>query len=284
MAIVYLNGAYLPEAQAAVPVTDRGFMFGDGVYEVIPAYGGKLFRLPEHLERLQNSLDAIRIANPHTPAQWRRLLERLLEHNHAARSDWSVYLQVTRGVAPRDHAFPVGVVPTVFASTNPIKPPPREVLAAGVGAITVPDLRWAHCNIKAITLLPNILVRQQALDAGAAEAIMLRAGYLTEGAASNVFIVEHGRLLTPPKGAQLLPGITRDVVLELARSHGIDCAEESISEPQLRQAEEIWLTNSTREVVPVTHLDGHPVGAGAPGPLWAAMYEHFQAFKRSFHA
>ncbi|MEW5755630.1 MAG: D-amino acid aminotransferase [Pseudomonadota bacterium] len=283
MPIVYLNGAYLEEAQAAVPVTDRGFMFGDGVYEVIPAYGGKLFRLPEHLERLQNSLDAIRIRNPHPPAQWQRLLEELLERNHTRGGDWSVYLQVTRGVAPRDHAFPVGVAPTVFAATNPIKPPARNVLAEGVGAITVPDVRWAHCNIKAITLLPNILVRQQALDAGAAEAIMLRAGYLTEGAASNVFIVERGRVLTPPKSAQLLPGITRDVVLELARNRGMDCAEETISEAQLRQADEIWLTSSTREVTPVTHLDGHPVGNGAPGPLWAAMYEHFQAFKRSFH-
>ncbi len=281
MTIVHLNGQLLPEEQAMIPVTDRGFLFGDGVYEVIPAYHGKLFRLEEHLARLQNSLNGVRIGNPHTLEQWRTLLNELLQANHTEQGDYSIYLQVTRGSAPRrDHAFPDVVTPTVFASASPIIKPADEIYAQGISAITVEDTRWRHCHIKAITLLPNILLRQQAVDAGAAEAILIKDGNLTEGAASNVFVVLKGEILTPFKGDELLPGITRDVVLELAQQHGLPCGEAAISEQQLHEAGEIWITSSTREVLAVTHLDGKPVGNGKPGPLWSSIYTYYQDFKQ----
>lgn len=280
MSIVFLNGRYLPEDQASVPVTDRGFMFGDGVYEVIPAYAGLLFRLEEHLARLQDSLDGVRIANPQSPDQWRAILEELLVRNDGQGGDFSVYLQVTRGAARRDHAFPQGVSPTVFASASLIVPPAREVLETGISAITAEDIRWRWCHIKAITLLPNVLLRQQAIDSGCAEAIILRDGFVTEGSASNVFVVIDGRVLTPTKGIGLLPGITRDVVLELAQENAMPCAEAPISDAQLRAADEIWVTSSVREVVAVTRLDGRAVGSGRPGPVWSAMYRLFQGFKQ----
>lgn len=278
---VHLNGQLLPEEQAHIPVTDRGFLFGDGVYEVIPAYAGKLFRLEEHLTRLQNSLDGVRIGNPHTPTEWRTLLQQLLEANHASEADYSIYLQITRGSAPRrDHAFPQDISPTVFVSATPIIKPADEIYRQGVSAITLEDTRWKQCHIKAITLLPNILLRQQAVEAGAAEAILLKEGYLTEGAASNVFIVLKGEILTPFKSPELLPGITRDVVLELAQQNGLACREAKISAQQLREAEEIWITSSTREVMAVTLLDGQQVGDGKPGPLWSSIYTYYQAFKK----
>lgn len=281
MSTVHLNGQLLPQEQAQIPVTDRGFLFGDGVYEIIPAYAGKLFRLNEHLERLQNSLDGVRISNPHGNDEWRQLLEQLLVANQAEHDDYSIYLQVTRGSAPRrDHAFPEVTTPTIFASVTPITKPADEVYAQGVSAITVEDTRWRHCHIKAITLLPNILLRQQAVDAGAAEAILLKNGYLTEGAASNVFVVLKGEILTPFKGDELLPGITRDVVLELAQQHELPCREAQISATELSQAEEIWLTSSTREVLAVTLLDGQPVGDGKPGPIWSSVYHYYQSFKK----
>lgn len=281
MGIVYLNGQLLPEEQAKIPVTDRGFLFGDGVYEVIPAYGGTLFRLDEHLARLQNSLDGVRIRNPYSTAQWRQRLQQLLDANPNPQADYSIYLQITRGSAPRrDHAFPQDTHPTVFASATPIIKPSDETYAQGVSAITREDTRWKQCHIKAITLLPNILLRQQAVDAGATEAILLKEGYLTEGAASNVFVVLNNEIMTPPKSPELLPGITRDVVLELAQQQGVAHRETQISEQQLREASEIWLTSSTREILAVTQLDGLPVGDGKPGPQWSRIYSDYQAFKK----
>ncbi|VAW87859.1 D-alanine aminotransferase [hydrothermal vent metagenome] len=281
MGIVYLNGQLLPEEQAKIPVTDRGFLFGDGVYEVIPAYGGTLFRLDEHLNRLQDSLDGIRIRNPYSTAQWRQRLQQLLDANPNPQADYSIYLQITRGSAPRrNHAFPQEIHPTIFASATPIIKPLDETYAQGVSAITLEDTRWKQCHIKAITLLPNILLRQQAVDAGAAEAILLKEGYLTEGAASNVFVVLNNEILTPPKSPELLPGITRDVVLELAQQQGLAHGEVQISEQQLREASEIWLTSSTREILAVTLLDGLPVGDGKPGPQWSRIYSDYQAFKK----
>lgn len=280
MSIVYLNGAYLPEEQALVPVTDRGFLFGDGVYEVIPAYGGHLLRLDDHLRRLQHSLDGIRLTNPMTAGQWHELLEQLLKRNPEAGQDLSVYLQVTRGVARRDHAFPQGVSPTVYASVSAITPLGKELFDHGLSAITVADIRWQRCDIKAITLLPNVLMRQQAIDAGAADAILVRDGQVTEGAASNVFIVSAGAVITPPKGQYLLPGITRDLVLELVQSEGLVLREAFFSPETMANADEIWLTSSTREVVAVTRLDGHPVGTGRPGPVWARIYERYQQLKQ----
>ena len=280
MSIVYLNGKFVPDHAACVSVLDRGFIFGDGVYEVIPAYNGYLFRLPEHLQRLQNSLDAIRIINPHTAQEWQSILDELIDKNNGG--DLSVYLQVTRGVAKRDHALPKDIQPTVFAMANPLQPPDKILLKDGVRAITGDDYRWVNCHIKAISLLPNVLLRQQAIDAGASETILIRNGTATEGAASNLFIVENSALVTPPKGPFLLPGITRDLILELASENHISWEESAISEQRLRNADEIWLTSSTKEILPVTYLDNQMVGDGTPGPVWHKMEDLFQAFKQSF--
>jgi D-alanine transaminase len=285
MTTVYLNGKFLPIEAACIPVTDRGFLFGDGVYEVIPAYGGRLFRLAQHLQRLQNSLDGIRLDNPHSNREWSAILNNLLEHNRALAGpddDQSVYLQVTRGsAAKRDHSFPQDVVPTVFAMSSAISEPEPAVMEQGIAAVTLDDIRWQYCDIKAVTLLANVLLRQQALDRGAGEAILLREGRVVEGSASNVFVVENGNILTPAKGPEMLPGITRDLVLELAQQHQLPCQETDISEARLREADEIWITSSTREIVPVTLLDGTAVGRGTPGPLWKTMIGFYQAYKES---
>ena len=282
MGTVYLNGEFLPDHSACISVLDRGFIFGDGVYEVIPAYGGKLFRFSEHLQRLQNSLDAIRIVNPHTEKQWKDLLNTLIDNNDDG--DLSIYLQVTRGVAKRDHALPENITPTVFAMANPLQPPDKDLLIDGIHAITGQDYRWLNCHIKAISLLPNVLLRQQAIDAGAMETILIRDGEATEGAASNLFIVENNVIITPPKGPFLLPGITRDLILELARENHISYEEAAISEQRLREADEIWLTSSTKEILPVTRLDGKTIGNGKAGPMWSRMIDIFQSFKQSLRA
>ncbi|BAZ95215.1 D-amino-acid transaminase [Thiohalobacter thiocyanaticus] len=280
MPTVFLNGEFLPHDQARVSVMDRGFLFGDGVYEVIPAYGGHLFRLQPHLQRLDNSLQAVRIPNPYTEPQWQGILEELVGEN--AGTDQSVYLQVTRGVMERrDHAFPADLKPTVFAMSNPIPEPDPALAEHGITAISLDDIRWQSCHIKAITLLPNVLLRQQAVEAGAAEAILLRDGEATEGAASNLFIVRDGLLITPPKGPLLLPGITRDLVIELAARHGIPYREGAISEAELRGADEVWLTSSTKEIMPVTTLDGVPVGDGRPGPLYRQMHGIYREYKQA---
>lgn len=279
MSTVYLNGKFIPDNTACVSVLDRGFIFGDGVYEVIPVYHGNLFRLEEHLARLQNSLDAIRIVNPYSVDHWRQVLQDLVSHNDGG--NLSVYLQVTRGVAKRDHALPANVQPTVFAMANPLATPKQQELDNGIKAITTPDYRWLNCHIKAISLLPNVLLRQQAIDQDASEAILLRNGEATEGAASNLFIVENNVLVTPPKGPYLLPGITRDLILELAADAHISCEETAISEQRLREADEIWITSSTKEILPVTTLDNEPVGNGKPGPKWREVIALFAAFKES---
>lgn len=277
MNIVYLNGEFLPLEEARIPVLDRGFIFGDGVYEIVPVYSGQPFRLAEHLKRLQHSLDGIRLANPHTEAEWCDLIARLIEANEG--EDQSIYLHITRGVAKRDHVFPKGVPPTVFIMSSPQVPPSAEWRENGVKAITAADDRWLHCDIKAISLLPNVLLRQLAVDAEALETILLREGFLTEGTASNIFVVREGALFAPPKSHLMLPGITYDVVLELAEQQNIPCNVYEISEFELRSADEIWLTSSTREVLPVTALDGKPVGDGKPGSLYRRMNSAYQAYK-----
>lgn len=272
--IVYLNGEFLPLDQAKVSVLDRGFLFGDGVYEVIPVYAGKPFRLEEHLLRLNNSLAGIRLDPPLTPAQWEALFARLIQ----GEQDQYIYLQVTRGAGPvRDHAFPKGVAPTVFVMCLPLTPVP----ATGSSAITVRDIRWQWCHIKAITLLANVLQRQQALDEGCAEAILVRDGYAIEGAASNLFAVIDGVLVTPPKSNDILPGITRDLVVEIAQANGMALEERNISLQELYRAEEVWVTNSPREVLPIVILDGRKVGDGQPGPVWARMNELYQQRKEA---
>ncbi len=278
MGIVYLNGEFLPVERAQISVMDRGFVFGDGIYEVIPVYGGRLFRLEQHLQRLARSLAEIRLLNPLSSDEWRRCLQDLVTRNGAG--DQSVYVQITRGVAPRDHAFPKEVKPTVYAASSPLRPQAAEVAKHGVAAISLPDIRWQRCDIKAITLLPNILLRQQAVDRGAVEAILVRDGLVNEGAASNLFIVKGGELITPPKGAYLLPGITRDLVLELAAAHAIAYREAAITPQDLADAEEVWLTSSTREILPVTRLDERAVGDGKPGALWRRMTALYQDYKQ----
>src|SRR3990170_7320175 len=224
--LVYLNGQFLPPETARVSVFDRGFVFGDGVYEVIPVFGGRLFRLPQHLARLDASLREIRLANPLNPAQWGEVFARLVREQGGG--DQSIYLQITRGVAPRDHAFPPNITPTVFAYAQPLKYSPPEELAQGVAAVTAADIRWQRCDIKAIALLANALLRQQAIEQGAAEAILVRDGVVTEGAASNIFVVSGDRLVTPPKGPYILPGITRDLVVEIAHANKIACEEKPV--------------------------------------------------------
>ncbi len=277
MPTVYLNGDFLPMEEARISVLDRGFLFGDGVYEVIPVYSRRPFRLHEHLQRLQHSLDGIRLANPHSEAEWVTLVQRL-----AAEAQWpdqGIYLQVTRGPAPRDHAFPAEVRPTVFLMPMPLKPPAPALVESGVCAITATDDRWLHCDIKAISLLANVLLRQLSVDAGCAETLLIRDGRLTEGSTSNVFIVSGGVILAPPKSPLMLPGVTYDVVLELARQHGLPHAVREIEEAELRAADEIWLTSTPKEVLAVTTLDGRPVGDGRPGPMFRRMYAAYQAYK-----
>jgi D-alanine transaminase len=282
MSLCYLNGQFLPIEDARVSPLDRGFLFGDGAYELIPVYWRRPFRQDEHLQRLQRTLDGIRLANPLSLDGWRSAIEKLIAA--AAFEDQSIYLQVTRGAdSKRDHAFPQGVEPTVFMFAAPLVNPSPEQRARGVACITAVDNRWLRCDLKVLALLPNVLLRQQAVDAGCAETILLREGFLTEGAAANIFICKNGVLLAPPKGHLMLPGITYDVVLELAQRYAMPCEVREIAESELRDADEIWVTSSTREVMPCTTLDGRAVGhgaaAGLPGPMGQQMYGWYRNFR-----
>jgi D-alanine transaminase len=277
---IYLNGQFMPLEQARIPVLDRGFIFGDGVYEVIPVYSRRAFRLAEHLKRLQHSLDGIRLKNPHSDEEWNKLIVELIARNEG--EDQYLYLHITRGVAKRDHAFPNPLVPpTVFMMSNPLPAPPTELLAAGIGAVTAQDNRWLRCDIKSIALLPNVLLRQQAVDAGCAETVLIRdEGFMTEGAASNIFAVKNGTLLAPPKDNLMLPGITYDVILELAAANKIPHEVRRITKQEVFEADELLLTSSTKEVLPITTLDGKLVGNGKPGPVFTRLHKLYQDFKR----
>ena len=280
MAIAFHNGDFLPLDSVCISPLDRGFLFGDSVYEVIPSYGGEPFMLDEHLDRLARSLAGIRLADPYPRAEWEALLRRLLRENGGDRAgDLGIYLQVTRGVAARDHAFPQAAQPTVFAMVSPIRVLADSVHREGVAAVTGEDHRWGRCDIKATTLLANVLARQAATEQGAVEAILLGGGQVTEGAASNVFAVIDDTVVTPPLAQSLLPGITRALVIRLVRECGFALVERSLTEDELRAAREIWLTSSTREVLPVTRLDAVPVGDGLPGPVWRAVHAAYQAAK-----
>ena len=278
--IVYLNGQFMPIEEARIPVLDRGFIFGDGVYEVIPVYSRLPFRLTEHLQRLQHSLGGIRLKNPYGDDEWTRLVHELIKRN--AGEDQYLYLHITRGAAKRDHAFPnPPVAPTVLMMSNPLTPPPAELLHSGVCAVTAQDNRWLRCDIKAIALLPNVLLRQMAVDEGCAETILIRDdAFMTEGAASNIFVVKNGTLLAPPKDNLMLPGITYDVVLEIAAANDIPHAVRKIAKDEVFDADELLLTSSTKEVLAITRLDGKPVGEGKPGPMFAKLYRLYQDFKR----
>ncbi len=277
---VYLNGKFVTAEDAKVSAFDRGFIFGDGVYEVIPVYGGRPFRLLQHLSRLKNSLDAVGISNPLTNERWTKIIDELI--GDAGKTDQAIYLQVTRGAAPRDHAFPKDISPTVFAYSKPMTYPGETELENGVAAVTTADIRWRRCDIKAIALLANVVLRQQAIEQGKAEAILIHDQHVTEGAASNIFVVKDGVIYTPPKGDQILPGITRDLVVELANRNGIDCRETGITEQQLRNADEVWMTSSTKEILSIVEIDGHIVGDGKRGPVHKRLYSLYQAYKDAF--
>ena len=275
----YLDGAFLPLAEAKLSPLDRGFLFGDGVYEVIPAYAGRLFHLPAHLKRLQHSLDGIRLRNPLSDAQWTTLLQELVKQNGGG--DQAVYLQVSRGAdVGRDHSFPAKAPATVFAMSSPLGGLPEELKTRGAKVITLQDIRWQRCDIKCTALLGNVLLRQQATDAGCHEGILIRDGHVTEGTASSLFVLLDGVLVTPPDGPELLPSITRDVVLQLAARVHLPVRRDRLSLGTLERAEEIWLASSTREVYAVTLIDGKPVRDGAPGVQWRRMYTLFQEHKR----
>ena len=276
--MVFLNGRFLPLEQATVPVLDRGFIFGDGVYELIPVYSRAPFRMDEHLARLERSLAAVRIANPYARDRWRSVIRELVAQQPW--EDQGVYLQVTRGVAKRDHAFPAGVEPTVFAMSNPLVNPPRDLVEKGVAAVSAPDNRWLRCDIKSISLIGNVLLRQQSADAGAAETILFRDGILTEASASNVFVAKNGLLLSPPKSNLILPGVTYDVVVEIAQQLGMPLEFRDVREAEVRAADELWVTSSSKEILAIVELDGKPVGDGRPGLLFRRAWEGYQEFKR----
>lgn len=284
MSTVFLNGEFMPLAEAKVAAMDRGFLFGDGAYEVIPVYSRRPFRLAEHLRRLRHTLDGIRLANPLSEGEWTRLIGEIIARNTG--EDQSVYLQITRGAdTKRNHAFPARVTPTVYIMSEPLVTPPPAQRETGIAALSAPDVRWLRCDLKTTSLLANCLLRQLATDAGCVETILFRDGFLTEGAASNIFAVKNGVLLAPPKNHLMLPGITYDIVLELAAAHGLPAEVRLVAEAEARAADELWMTSSTKEVLPITSLDGRPIGqnanAGRPGPLFARMYAWYQDFKQT---
>ena len=277
--MVFLNGELLPLEEAKVPVLDRGFIFGDGVYELVPVYSRVAFRLDEHLARLERSLGEAKIRNPYSRQRWREIIYQLVDAQPF--EDQGVYFQVTRGVAKRDHAFPRDIQPTVFMMANPLVNPPRAQVEAGGAAVSAQDNRWLRCDIKSISLIGNVLLRQVSAEAGASETILFRDGKLTEASASNVFIVKRGVIVSPPKSSLILPGITYDVVAELARANGMPLEFREVPEAEVRSADEIWVTSSSKEVFAIVSLDGRKVGDGRPGPQFRRMYERYQEFKRS---
>ncbi|HMN77681.1 MAG TPA: aminotransferase class IV [Burkholderiaceae bacterium] len=277
----YLNGVYGALADAKVSVLDRGFIFGDGIYEVLPVYGRRIFRFEEHMARLERSLGRVRIANPHTAADWLAIARKLIAAHPS--DDQLVYIQVTRGVAPRDHVMPQGIEPTVFVMVSTMKPPTAEQRHQGVACVTARDFRWERGDIKSVSLLGNVLARQISADRGATETIMFRAGMLTEAAASNVWIVHEGALLGPPKSEHVLEGIRVELLRELCEEEGIAYNLRTIPEAEVLAADEILLSSATKEVLAVTTLDGEPVGHGAlrgkPGPVYAKLHAAYQRAK-----
>ena len=278
----YLNGSYLPLSEAKISVLDRGFIFGDGVYEVVPLYKRQPFEWTGHLARLKRSLDAVQLQNPFSDEGWRNLVQALVDANPA--ENQFIYWQITRGVAKRDQGFPdASVPPTVFAMSTPFTPPAGELLARGVAGYTTQDNRWQRCDVKSISLLGNVLKRQEAQEHGAAEAVMFRDGFLTEGAAANLWVVQNGCLLCPPRDHHILTGIRVGLMHRLCAAAGITLLERPISKAEVLAADEILLTSATKEVLPMTVLNDAPVGrgerAGKPGPAWAALFEQYQLEK-----
>ncbi len=275
--IVYLNNSFLPLDEAKVSVLDRGFIFGDAIYEVIPVFCGKLFRFEEHLTRLNNSLTSVKIKNPYSSEKWLAVLQELIVKNNSG--TLSIYLQITRGVAPRNHTYPDDLTPTVFIMASPLATLNKDILENGVSIVTMDDIRWQYCQIKTTALIANILLRQQAYEKNAVEALLIKDGFVTEGAASNVFIVKDNIIHTPPKTNSVLPGITRDLVVELAAELELDIRQEPIPQSLLDSADEVWLTSSMKDILPVTKLDNKKIGTGKPGPIWNKLHLAFNEYK-----
>lgn len=275
--ICYLNGEFLPLDQAKISVLDRGFIFGDAIYEVIPVYHRKPLRLAAHIVRLQRSLAEIRIASPYSDGEWAGLIIDLIARNES--DDQAIYLQISRGVAKREFGLLQGVEPTVFILSSPFVAPPKQQIDHGVAAVSLPDFRWLRCDIKSTSLLGANMLRQFANDADGTECVLFRDGMLTEGSSSNIFVVKNGTLLAPPKSRLILPGITYDLILELAHANAVPIEVREITESEVKSADELMLSASLRELLAITQLDGKPVGSGAPGPLFRRLYELFSAYK-----
>lgn len=275
--VCYLNGEFLPLDQAKVSVLDRGFIFGDAIYEVIPVYRRKPLRLAAHIARLQRSLGEIRIASPHTEGEWAELIDELIACNES--DDQAIYLQVSRGVAKREFGLPQDIEPTLFMLSSPYVPPPQQQIDNGIAAMSFADFRWLRCDIKSTSLLGANMLRQFANDAGGAECVLFRDGYLTEGSSSNIFVVKNGTLITPPKSRLILPGITYDLLLELAAANDVRSEVREVPESEVKAADELMLSASVRELLAITRLDGEAVGTGRPGPMFQRLYELFQAYK-----
>lgn len=274
---VFLNGNYVPHSEAVVSVDDRGFLFADGVYEVARIYNGRPFLMQPHIDRMKAGLDALRIRGADID-MLHDVAQHLIEANNVT-GDGTFYVQVTRGAAPRKHAFPAAdTKPTVYAVAKPFNQYPATHFEQGVAAITVPDNRWARCDIKSVSLLPNVLANQLAHDAGAFEALFVKDGVVIEGSHSNLFAVLDDRLITYPSGNYILTGITRNLVLRLARELGIDAAEAPLYAERIEDAQELFLSGTTTEVMPITKLDGRPVGDGAVGAVTRKLQERFRAF------
>jgi len=277
--LVYLNGAFTPLSDAKIPVLDRGFIFGDGVYDVIPMYERRLFRAKQHMARLFRSLNAISITNPHTEEEWMTLIGKVASAYPA--DTQLIYLQVTRGVAKRAHAFPADATPTVFIMTNALSVPTMEVLNKGVACVTIEDQRWMRCDIKSISLLGNVLAAQHATENNALEAIQFRDGSLTEGASSNVWIVKNGKLMAPPRDTLILEGIRYGLIEELCIAGNIPFEARRIARDEVLAADEVLLSSAGREVMPVTVIDGQAVGGGTPGPIFRKLHAAYQEAKRA---
>lgn len=275
--LVYLNGVMTPLSEARISVLDRGFIFGDGIYEVLPIYRRKPFRAEQHMARLVRSLDAIRIANPHTPEQWMALIDRVVAAQ--ADDDQLVYLQVTRGAAKRMHAFPKDVTPTVFIMSNPLVSPSNAVRKSGVACVSMEDRRWLHCDIKSISLLGNVLAAQHAAENDAVECIQFRDGWLTEGSASNVWIVKNGVLMGPPKDSLILEGIRYGLIEELCAANGIPMEARRITREEVFAADEVLLSSAAKEVLAVVSIDAQTIGKGKPGPICRQLYDAYQTAK-----
>ena len=274
---VFLNGEFMPMEEARVPVLDRGFIFGDGIYELVPVYSRTPFRLEGHLARMERSLSEVKIANPYSRAEWTKIIEQMIDKQSF--DDQGVYWQITRGVAKRDHAFPKNVRPTVFMMSNPLVNPSKEVVENGAKAVSAQDFRWQRCDLKTISLIGNCMLRQLSAEEGAVETILFRDGNLTEASASNAYIVKDGVIATPPKDNLILPGITLDVVFDIVKRGNLPMEVREIAEAEVFGADEVWVTSSSKEIVAIVDLDGKTIGTGKPGPVFRKAWQLYQDFK-----